>query len=216
MIVEGWDDLHSVVSLMRAYVEWPREEPRWPVHIHMGNGAEDILSDGVIPTYLKASKIKTFGIMLDADEKAHGRYASVRNICKESFPTLPADLSGEGVVVENDEKLRLGVWIMPDNSSNGSTETFLRCLVPEKSLALWNHAESSVKRAEELGAVFTKNNWDKACLNTWLAWQDPPDQTPGLALRKKILDPHCETAASFIAWFKKLYGLPPRTTLLMD
>jgi hypothetical protein len=216
MIVEGYDDVHSVVSLMRPFVEWPKEEPGWPVHIHMGNGAEDILSEGVLITYLKSSNVKTFGIMLDADAKARGRYGSIRNICKEMFPNLPHDLPVDGVVVDNSENGRLGVWIMPDNSSSGSTETFLRCLLPEKSRALWQHAEASLKKAVELGAVVTANNWDKACLRTWLAWQDPPDLTPGIAIRKKLLDPNCAATASFVAWFKKLYGLQARTTLLMD
>src|ERR1019366_1324587 len=112
MIVEGSDDVHSVVSLMRPFVDWPKEEAGWPVNIHMGNGAEDILSEGVLITYLKGSTLKTFGVMLDADANAQGRYVSIRNICKEIFPSLPNNLSADGVVVENDDKKRLGVWIM--------------------------------------------------------------------------------------------------------
>lgn len=216
MIVEGWDDLHSVVSLMRNFVEWPKEPLNWPVHIHMGNGAEDILSEGVLLTYLKGSTVNVFGVMLDADEKADGRYTSVRNICKEIFPSLPKQLPPGGIVVENDENKRLGVWIMPDNSSKGSTETFLRCLVPKDSRVLWDYAEYSAKIAKQKGALFTENSWDKACLRTWLAWQDPPDQSPGIAIRKKLLDPHCATATSFIEWFKKLYELQSRNTLLME
>ena len=42
MIVEGYDDVHSVVSLMRPFVEWPADEQGWPVHIHMGNGADSL------------------------------------------------------------------------------------------------------------------------------------------------------------------------------
>ena len=216
MIVEGSDDVHSVVSLMRPFVDWPKEETGWPVYIHMGNGAEDILSEGVLVAYLKGSTVKTFGVMLDSDANAQGRYVSIRNICKDIFPSLPNNLPADGLVVENDDKRRLGVWIMPDNTSKGCLETFLRCLVPEKSNILWNHAEESVKKAEKLGAHFTENNWDKAYLRTWLAWQDPPDQSPGIAIRKKILDPHCAAATSFVEWFKKLYKLHPRTTLLMD
>jgi hypothetical protein len=216
MIVEGSDDVHSVVSLMRPFVDWPKEEAAWPVYIHMGNGAEDILSEGVLVAYLKGSVVRTFGVMLDSDASAQGRYVSIRNICKGIFPSLPDILPADGVVVENDDKRRFGVWIMPDNSSKGCLETFLRRLVPADSLALWNHSEASVKKAVEIGAHFTEHSWDKAYLRTWLAWQDPPDITPGIALRKKILDPHCVAATSFIEWFKKLYGLQSRTTLLMD
>jgi hypothetical protein len=216
MIVEGWDDVHSVVSIMRVFVEWPKDEASWPVHVHMGNGAEDILSEGVLVTYLKGSVVEAFGVILDADEDANRRYGSVRTICEPMFPTLPKELPLDGVVVENDHGKRLGVWIMPDNSSKGSTETFLRCLVPQTSGILWDHAEKSVKIAEELGAAFSQNSWDKACLRTWLAWQDPPDLTPGIAIRKKLLDPQCSAATLFVEWFRRLYRLLPRTTLLMD
>lgn len=216
MIVEGWDDVHSVVSLMRVFVDWPKDENGWPVYIHMGNGAEDILSDGVLTTYLKGSVVKIFGVMLDADDKAHSRYESIRNLCKDLFPDLPKQLPVDGVVVENTDSIRLGIWIMPDNQSNGSTETFLKCLVPSTEKPLWDHAENSTKEAQAIGAKFTETSWDKACLRTWLAWQDPPDLTPGIALRKKALDPHCDSTTSFVNWFRKLYSLEPRSTLLMD
>jgi len=69
MIVEGADDVHSVVGLMKAHVDWPKEKHLWPVHIHMGNGADEILRDGVLVSYLLSSTVKTFGVMLDADAK---------------------------------------------------------------------------------------------------------------------------------------------------
>lgn len=213
MIVEGADDRHSVVGLLKAHVDWPKPEHAWPVHIHMGNGAEEILSDGVLLTYLKGSTVKNFGIMLDADTKPRGRYAAVRKICLELFPNLPADLPAEGVVVANVDGQRLGVWIMPDNAADGSLETFLKYLVPADGKKLWEHAEKSVGDATTLGASFTPAHREKAVLYTWLAWQEPPGQAPGICLTKKILDPHSATAASFVAWFINLYELPPMATL---
>jgi Protein of unknown function (DUF3226) len=52
-------------------------------------------------------------------------------------------------VADNEEQKRLGIWIMPDNRSEGSLETFLRHLVPDQSEPAWKHAIESVEAAAE-------------------------------------------------------------------
>jgi hypothetical protein len=213
MIVEGMDDVHSVVSLMKAHVDWPKEEHLWPVHIHMGNGAEEILRDGVLVSYLMSSVVKTFGVMLDADEKPAGRYGAIRSMCIGTFPDLPKQLPRDGVVVENSDGHRFGVWIMPDNATEGCLENFLKLLVPSECKAVWDHAEASVKRAQSLGCNLVGNDLAKSVLYTWLAWQETPGQSPGIALTKKILEPANPAAKPFVEWFRKLYQLQPKTRL---
>lgn len=207
LIVEGPVDLFSVVGLVSAHVEWPKKELLWPVFIQIGNGAEEILKEGLIALYLKGPVVKTFGIMLDADTKPRGRYQSIRHRCAPFFPDMPTDLPSDGLVTENDKQQRLGVWIMPDNSSDGGLETFLKYLVPEPEGPAWKHAEASVATAMKLGCSCAKCHIEKANLYTWLAWQETPGQSPGVSLTKKILDPHSASAAPFVAWFKRLYQL---------
>jgi hypothetical protein len=110
------------------------------------------------------------------------------------------------LVAEHEDK-RFGVWIMPDNSSAGSLETFLRHLVPDESEPIWQHALGSVTEAKRLGAQCRDVHDAKANLYTWLAWHNPPGQSPGIALTKKALDPHSPSAASFVQWFRRLYAL---------
>src|ERR1700691_6817659 len=96
---------------------------------------------------------------------------------------------------------------MPDNLSPGSLETFLRYLVPAHTQNLWQHAKDSVAVAKTThGAACRDSHVEKAHLYTWLAWQDPPTQSPGMALTAKILDPHAGEAGTFIAWFRSLYN----------
>lgn len=131
-MVEGWDDLFSVVGLMCHHVNWPNGKTAAPVFIHMGNGAEEILKDGFLSAFLKGSVVKTLGVMLDGDSKPRGRYDRIRTLCSQFFPTLPNELPKEGLVVDNvSEQKRFGLWIMPDNCSEGCLETFLRHLVPD-------------------------------------------------------------------------------------
>ena len=207
-MVEGFGDLYSVVGLMRAHVTWPQDRASAPVHIHMGNGAEEILRDGFLTTFLKSSVIKSFGVMLDADIKPRGRYNRIRDLASPFFRTMPSDLPKDGLVVENEvEKKRFGVWIMPDNASEGGLETFLRHLVPNVSEPTWKHATESVQHAKKIGCGCRDHHVQKANLFTWLAWQDPPGQSPGESLTRKVLDPHSPSANTFVSWFRKLYAL---------
>jgi hypothetical protein len=96
---------------------------------------------------------------------------------------------------------------MPDCGSAGMLETFLALLVPATDSAVWDHAVASFETAHSLGAPCLDAHHDKARIHTWLAWQDPPGASFGLALTKKTLDPNAPGAAAFVSWFKQLYRL---------
>ncbi len=206
LIVEGVDDKHSVIGLMKDHTNWPEERRLWPVWVEVGNSVDQILAAGYLTTEIKASNAKTLGVMLDADIHMAGRYQRIRQLCATLFPSLPDELPQTGLVIENDEK-RFGVWLMPDNTSQGDLETFLRYLVPDAQEYTWQLACDSVAAAVSGGAKCRDCHVPKANLYTWLAWQDPPGQSPGLALTKKILDPQSKYGDSFVQWFKELYRL---------
>ena len=113
----------------------------------------------------------------------------------------------EGLITEKEDEKLFGLWIMPDNVSEGALETFLRSLAPGNSVALWAHATASVSTARALGATCRESHIGKANLYTWLAWQDPPGQSGGRALTQNILDPHSPSSAAFVNWFRDLYQL---------
>jgi hypothetical protein len=207
LIVEGQDDLFSVVGLMRAHVTWPQSKYEAPVWIDLGKSDEEILRPEYLALLLKASDIDVLGLMLDADTKPESRYGRIRNACLKAFPALPADLPTGVLVAENENNKRLGVWVMPNNAAEGCLETFLRHLVPKESEPLWAHAGDAVTQAINLGANVRDPHGPKAHLYTWLAWQDPPGQNPGIALTKRILDPKSQHADNFVKWFKELYKL---------
>lgn len=192
---------------MRAHIDWPEDKNLAPVWIEIGYSADEILRDGYVTTILKGQGVETVGVMLDADAKPRERYQRIRKLCLSLFPRLPNQLPTTGLIIDNDDQLRFGVWIMPDNSSEGSLETFLKYLVPDQSEAQWQHATESVIRARDIGATCRDSHIEKANLYTWLAWQDPPGQSPGKALTKKILDPNSASAATFVNWFRELYRL---------
>jgi hypothetical protein len=206
LIVEGPDDLFSVVGLMRAHIAWPQKKEEALVWIESGDGVKKILERDYLKVKLKTPGLEILGVMLDADTNSQGLYESVRNLCVEMFPQMPEGLPADGLVTEN-ARQRFGVWIMPDNISAGSLETFLRSTVPGASAPLWTHATESVSKARSMGATCRECHLDKAHLYTWLAWQDPPGQSGGMALTRKILDPHSASSLPFVKWFRDLYRL---------
>ncbi len=208
LLVEGQDDKHSVIHLMRARIpEWPQGEEKAQVWVDIGYGAEQILKAGFLTARLKESRLEALGVVLDADEHAPGRYQRVRELCHRLHPDLPEQLRPEGVVVENSDRQRFGVWIMPDNVSPGTLEVFLHYLVPQERQPLWNLACSAVQTARSQGAPVRECHEPKANLYTWLAWQDEPGYSPGIALTRRILDPGAAYADAFVAWFRELYRI---------
>jgi hypothetical protein len=207
LVVEGNDDKHSVLSLARSRLQWPNKPEDAPVYIDVIGGAEEILKPSYLTTLLKTRELKITGIMLDANTKTESRYERIRKVCSEFFPALPTETATSGVIVANEDQKRFGVWIMPANVSEGDLEIFLKYLVPEQSGPLWKHATECVASAKAAGAPYRDSHVLKANLYTFLAWQDPPGQSPGTAITKKVLDPNSEKATPFVTWFRDLYEL---------
>lgn len=131
LIVEGVDDLHAVVGLMRNHMVWT-DAPR-PVEIKIGKSASEILEAAYLPTAFKQSGLVALGVILDADDVFESRWAGVKRFCEQFFEDVPAILPVEGLVLENSDGKRCGVWIMPDNSSAGMLETFCSNCSPPRA-----------------------------------------------------------------------------------
>jgi hypothetical protein len=211
LIVEGQDDRQAVVELMRFHVPgWPKQgKVNAPVIIRLGGSVTEILATGSLNLTLKTSPLKILGVMLDADggTKPSARYDSFRNQCSEIFPNLPKHLPQDGLIADNGEK-KLGLWIMPDNTTEGGLEAFLQHFVPPEDRSLWNHAVASCIEAKKCGAKHKEpHHVVKANMYSFLSWQDPPGQSPGNAISRSVLNAHSPSAVPFLDWFRKLYGV---------
>ncbi len=184
---------------------WGEAEEEWPVDVKPQGGVKRLLTRTNISTNLKSADM--VGIIVDADDAYAPRWQSVRNLCQEHFPEIPNDLPENGLIIENNEQKRLGVWIMPDNKSRGMLETFLCFLVPGTQEDVWLHAKEATAGAVVKGAKCKHTDLDKSHIYTWLAWQDPPGHSMGNALMKNMLDAHAPYAEPFVNWFCLLYGL---------
>jgi len=205
LLVEGRDDLYAVVELMAHHIDWSDKKELAPVNVEWRDGHENILDEDTIPLRLKAPNIEILGILIDADDEIDRRWQRLRVLSTPFFPTMPANLPENGLILNNDQGKCFGVWIMPDNRKHGMLETFLRYLIPNDQERLWLHAEKSTADALNHGGTYKAVHLDKARIRTWLAWMDPPSERFGTALMKKIFNAHAPASGGFVKWFCELY-----------
>lgn len=196
LLVEGRDDQWAIGALMIKHgVDFGSRAPFDP----------EIKSAEGVPNLLEAigPALKTYdrlGIVVDADQDPHARWAAVRGRLTvsgvpEALP--PEGYVGEGLRPDN----RVGVWIMPDNGARGMLETFLATLVPPED-AVWPYATEAVDGARARGAQF--GSVDKARIYTWLAWQDPEGRPFGTAITSRTLVHNSAVAERFAGWFRRV------------
>jgi hypothetical protein len=201
LLVEGKDDLHTVVHLVRRHgLDYDNPAQAMP-YIHSTDGYPAMLD--ALP--VAAKSYKRLGVVIDADSDPTVRWQALRyrlNTVGVSLPEHPAP--GGSIVTGMAADWRAGVWLMPDNSQAGTLETFLSHLVPEAD-ACWPHAENATREAKNLGAKYPDKYFPKAHIHTWLSWQQEPGQPFGTAITSACFKTDTAEALSFVGWFKRLF-----------
>ena len=154
-----------------------RDQPeKWPADIVEYDGVELLLKPGVIEAELKSPGLKALGVLVDANTDPVGRWNRIRGT-SDRMPMIPPDLPTDGLVMQNDEGLRFGVWLMPNCASKGMLETFLALFIDNPTTGLWAFVEAHCKQAKTTHqAPYSLAHLDKALIHAWLALQDPPGQ----------------------------------------
>ena len=202
-MVEGSDDEHVLMHICgnRGVPHLDEVTPR--------GGAEGILE--ILPTQLRFTEEgDVVGVVIDADTNLNARWQSIRNLLIDAgYQKAPAQPQQNGTIVEPPGKSilpRVGVWIMPDNKTNGKLEDFLGFLVPQPN-ALFEHAVSSVSNIPTT-RLFSRSDERKAVMHTWLAWQEEPGRPYGTAITARCLDPDVPQIDLLVSWLERLFFQP--------
>lgn len=187
-------------------VDWGESASNAVVYIE-DYGSDGFINTDFISTELKASGLIALGMVVDADDNLDARWGSIRNACLKSIPDIPEYLPESGLIHTTGSGIKFGVWIMPDNKTQGMLETFLTYMIPTTSQLLWEYAKEVSQEASRKGASYIEAHYDKACIYTWLAWQSPPGRQLHNAVTERILEPTHIEAQNFVSWFKELYDL---------
>jgi hypothetical protein len=178
LLVEGKDDKHVVLSLCQEF-DIPKN---FDVIDYEGINK---LCEG-IPVRLKQAKIKTLGIIIDADTDIKDRWMQIRDKFSSKGFEIGNDLPSTGLI-KSINGIKIGVWIMPDNNINGMLEDFIAFLVPNND-RLMPIVNATLDDIEGKGLnKYSHSHRTKAAIHSWLAWQKNPGTPMGLSITKRYL-----------------------------
>lgn len=141
----------------------------------------------LISATLKTEGLTNLGIIIDANEKGVGsRWDTIRGrlgiiFGQELLANINPDVSG--LIIKEESLPTIGVWIMPDNQSEGYLEHFLERMIKAGD-EVWEYARKVLKELPK--KQFADKQEQKALVRTWLAWQKDPGLSYGMALKIRL------------------------------
>ena len=201
LLVEGNNDAHVMMHVCgnRGVPELDDVRPHGDV--------ESLLE--AFPVQLKASQEgDVVGVVVDADERIDARWRSVHDIfVSAGYENVPEEPFPDGTILDAPWGTllpRAGVWLMPDNRTNGILEDFLSFLVPLPS-PLFEQVKKSVAAIPDSDRLFKPKAEPKAIIHTWLAWQKEPGMPLGAAISAKFLDANVTQVDVLVEWLTRLF-----------
>ncbi|HCO96424.1 MAG TPA: hypothetical protein DIU00_21205 [Phycisphaerales bacterium] len=202
LLVEGADDKHSVIHLMKRHgIDWDNSTDLLP-HVHDCGGFDPLVKS----IQVSVKSYKRLGIIVDANFDVDKRWQQVTNELSKMDITLPESPNQDGTIITGMyTDWKVGVWLMPDNQNKGELEDFLSKLVPLDN-ECWLYADEVTKHAKQIGAQFSDKLFSKARIHTWLAWQRNPGLPFGTAITAKYFGADSQEALKFAKWFNLLFS----------
>ena len=199
LLVEGKDDQH-VTYAIRDRFNIPKN-----FDVIDCSGIEPLMEQ--ISVRLKQSEIDTIGIIIDADTELQSRWKSLKNLLTGLGYTVYETIPAEGLIIQDKDKPKIGVWIMPNNNSNGMLEDFIAFLVPNQD-ELMPFVTNTLNEIEQQNL----NNYNiihrsKAEIHSWLALQEEPGTPLGSSITKRYLTTDIEVCRRFGNWIGNLFNL---------
>lgn len=202
LLVEGKDDQHVIWSLLEQY-----QVPELFV-VKDCDGIENLLRD-VSLRLTTPTMYKNIGVVMDADVNIKGRYDAFRSVLESTgmydFSQIGLSETGTLIKPSDDNFPVFGLWLMPNNQSNGMLEDFVMTLADENDV-LMSESDTVLASLEQRSLNrYTPEHRSKAKIHTYLAWQEEPGKPMGQAITSRVLHAESESAKVFIEWIKRLF-----------
>lgn len=144
------------------------------------------------------------GIVVDADDDLVAIWKRITSELVRAGVCVPASSNPDpkgSIFLRQRPRLKVGVWIMPDNVRTGELEDFVACMVPEGN-ADWPLAREYVHSTErKFGAKVTR-----AEVWAWIATRESPSRFDE-AIKNGDLHTDGDLCQTFIAWLNRLFGV---------
>ena len=193
LLVEGQDDEHVVRHICE------RHAVKSPFCIVEKGGVDKLLAAIVLET--KVDGRQAVGILLDANTDPAGRWNAVKGRLAQANLPFPERLCSSGTIIES--RPRVGVWLMPDNTSPGELEDFVVQMIPDCD-PVWPLSQRYIDGIPTAARKFSEKKKPRSQLYAWLAARDDPRQMGG-AIGARDLEVDGALCQEFVAWLTRLF-----------
>lgn len=206
LLVEGVDDWHCIACLMKKL----NPSPQTHFQLVYCEGRKNVLA-ALSAESVASQPLLRLGAIIDTDDSpltsmlqsvsgAIGNEYSLPETWPENglITTRPANSTSSG-------PLKIGLWCMPDNQTQGIFEDLLNRAMPVPARQF---VEKAIEEAvEATHAKHREVERPKAVLRTYMAWNTPTCSKYGEALNKDLipkdaLEPHFRP---MIDWAQRLF-----------
>ena len=198
LLVEGSDEYHVIEQLRKRLAR--RSLEPLPEFSTRSQGGVQRLLDAIEYGYVNAPGLSALGIIVDANDDRQARWRAVTDRLREAGVEPPGEPEPSGVVIEGAP--RIGVWMMPDNTSSGELEDFIVKMIPADD-AIWPRSQSYVADIQD--RRFAPGKTLRAQVHAWLAVRKDPRRM-GQAITAGDLDTDAEPCQSFVRWLRALFS----------
>ena len=200
LLVEGPDDKHVVIHLSE------RSELEQNFWIIEKEGKDKLVDSIVLEARTPGRTV--LGIVLDANDNPDARWQALTDRLNRlrqedhfDLPELPDKPEPSGTIIEG--KLRIGVWLMPDNRSTGELEDFVGSMIPSGD-PVWPLSEAYIEGIPPADRKFAPGKIQRAKVHAWLATREEPRRM-GLAIKARDLVTDAANTAAFVNWLRTLF-----------
>lgn len=194
LLVEGRDDKHVVQHLCRHH----QDAPSFKIVDKEGFPK---LKRAIGPE-IKVSGRTALGILVDANRQPTSRWQEIAHRLHQVAVQPPVQMAPNGTVVGG--RPRVGIWLMPDNSSAGELEDFIEQLMPARD-PIWPRAQDYIDNIPTADRKFAPKKIQRAKIHAWLAACAEPRKM-GAAISTQDLNANAPLAIRFLDWLRLLFG----------
>ena len=199
LLVEGQDDKHVVLHLCNFHQPMP-EFCILDKEDEAGKGGINVLLEDIGLEILAPGR-KAVGILVDADDDLNARWSAVTDRLREEKIEVPSNPEYTGTII--DSTPRVGIWLMPNNTSPGELENFVSEMIPDDDL-VWPLSEDYIDGIPQADRKFTEKKILRAKIHAWLATREDPRQM-GAAIGARDLHTDGTLSTAFANWLRKLF-----------
>ena len=193
LLVEGSDEEHLIRQLLCRLQLIPS------FSISDKKGIDPLLQS--ISGEVKVADRHAIGILADANDNVTARWNAITDRLKKEGIQAPASPVPDGTIIASEP--RVGIWLMPNNTSVGELEDFVAQMIPNND-PVWPSSRRYIDGIPNADRKFAQGKILRAQIHAWLAARNEPRKI-GSAIRTHDLEINGPLCRKFVDWLNRLF-----------